>query len=168
MSSEVDALFRLLSAAPPRSAEIVKRVALAGLDFPAIAALYGVDLPRAQVLVFRAFLDVESGGSARVPDEREAAQVEIMLGPTLEAPGEGAQARRLWDRLTGHRVELKARLEQSAAAFAASPDRQRDEWLRWAAIVLVLVLSAFFWVREQNKPLPPPQKRPTVAPVTPP
>ena len=66
--SEVDALFRLLTDALPRSAEVVKRVTLAGMDFPQLATLYGVDVPRAQILVFRSFLDVLS---LRVPDSRE-------------------------------------------------------------------------------------------------
>lgn len=170
--SEVDALFRLLTDAPPRSAEIVKRVALAGMGFPEVGKLYGVDVPRAQVLVFRALLDVMSGGTARVPDVREEAEVLAMVGPSPSplpaSQGEGFQVRKLWDQLTLHREALKVRLDQSAAAFAASPDRIRDEWLRRIAIVVVIALTAFFYWREQHKPRPPPQKRPIVAPVTPP
>lgn len=165
--SEVDALFRLLTAAPPRSAEIVKRVALAGMDFSQVAQLYGVDVPRAQVLVFRALLDVASGGTARIPDGREGSEVQSMVGPPA-SQGEGLEARRLWDQLTRHRDELQVRLQQSAAAFAASPDRVRDEWLRRLAIVVVIALTAFFYWREQHQPHPPPQKRPIVAPLTPP
>ena len=161
--SEVDALFRLLTAAPPRSAEIARRVALRGMDFPAIAKLYGVDEPRAHVLVFRALLDVATGGTGRVPDGREAAEVAAMVKGSGTI-GEGAEVRRLWDRLAQQRDELTLMLEKSAAEFAASPDRQRDEWLRKLAIVVVLVLTAFFYWREQNKARPPPQKRPTVAP----
>ena len=166
--SEVDALFRLLTAAPPRSAEIVKRLTLAQTPLPELAALYGVDLPRMQVLAFRALLDVLSGGSARVPDAREPAELEVLLGERQAAQGEGADVRRLWNQLTAHRVELEAQLTKAAAAFEASPDRSRDEWLRKAAIVIVLALTAFFYFREANKPHPPPQKRPTTtAPFTP-
>ena len=166
--SEVDALFRLLTAAPPRAAEIVKRLTLAKKPFPELAALYGVDLPRMQVLAFRAFLDVLSGGSVRVPDERERGEVEVMLGERQAAHGEGADVLRLWNQLTAHRVALEAQLTKAAAAFEASPDRVRDEWLRRAAIVIVLALTAFFYFREANKPHPPPQKRPTIsAPFTP-
>ena len=163
--SEADALFRLLAAAPPRSAEIARRVALQGMDFPAISKLYGVDEARAQVLVFRALLDVATGGAGRVPDAREAAEVATMIAPA-SATGEGAQARRLMDRLAQHREVLQVMLEKSATDFAASPDRQRDERLRRFAIAVVLALTAFFYWREQNKPHPPPQKRPTVAPQT--
>ena len=163
--SEADALFRLLAAAPPRSAEIAKRVALRGMGLPAIATLYGVDEARAQVLVFRALLDVATGGNGRVPDGREATEVAAMvLGSGSSA--EGAEVRSLWDRLAQERVALTVMLEKSAVEFAASPDRQRDEWLRRLAIVVVLALTAFFYWREQHKPLPPPQKRPTVAPQT--
>lgn len=159
--SEVDALFRLLAAAPPRSAEIVKRVTLGGLELDALAKLYGVDVPHAQVLVFRAFLDVGSGGKARVPDSREPAEVSAMIS-AASGEGEGAQARRLWERLSQNRDELKAKLEKAAADYAASPDRDRDEWLRRAAIVLVLALTAFFYWREKTKPLPLHQKRPII------
>ncbi len=159
--SEVDALFRLLTAAPPRSAELVKRVALAQTPFPELATLYRLDLPQLERLVFRAFLDVLSGGTARVPDEREPAEIEVMLDRRTAPAGEGAEVRNLWDRLSDHRLTLEARQIQAAAAFEASPDRARDEWLRRIAIVLVLALTAFFYLQEKNKPRPPPQRRPT-------
>lgn len=160
--SEVDALFRLLVDAPPRSAELVKRVALGGMDLEALAKLYGVDVPHAQVMLFRAFLDVSSGGKARVPDSREPAEVSAMIAST-PGEGEGAQARRLWSAMSQHRDELRAKLEKAAADYAASPDRDRDEWLRRAAIVLVLALTAFFYWREKTKPLPMHQKRPIIS-----
>ena len=158
--SEVDALFRLLTDAPPRSAEVVKRVALAEMDFPQLATLYGIDVPRAQILVFRSLLDVVSGGSLRVPDTREQVEVEAMVNGSSSA--EGAQARKLWDRLAENRQALEEKLKQSAAEFAASPGRGRDEWLRRAAILLVLALTAFFYWQEQTRPRPPLQKRPIV------
>ncbi len=166
--SDVDALFRLLTAAPPRSAEIVKRVALSQKSFPELAALYGLDVPRMQRLAFRSFLDVLSGGTARVPDEREATETEVMLGERQAAQGEGAELRRLWQSLTANRAELEAQLTRAAAAFEASPDRVRDERLRWVAIAVVLALTAYFYFQQANKPHPPPQKRPTTtAPFTP-
>lgn len=159
--SEVDALFRLLNDAPPRSAMIVKRFIFGGNDLDALAKLYGLDVPHAQVMLFRAFLDVHSGGKARIPDSREAAEVSAMIASS--GSGEGAQARRLWDSMSQHRDELKVKLEKAAAEYAASPDRDRDEWLRRAAIVLVLALTAFFYYREKTKPLPPHQKRPVLS-----
>ena len=74
--------------------------------------------------------------------------------------------RQLWERLSRNRDELRAMLEKSAAEYAASPDRDRDEWFRRAAIVLVLALTAYFYWREETKPHPALQKRPIIQPVT--
>ena len=150
--SQVDALFRLLTEAPPRSAEIVRRVALDGLALEQVAQLFNVGLPEAEVLVFRALVDVRSGGSERVRDGAER---------------DGVRERELLELLKAHRAPLQARLAEAAQAYAASPDRNRDEWLRRLAIVVVLALTAFFYWREQHKPRPPPEKRPTVQPASP-
>lgn len=162
--SEVDALFRLLADAPTRSAEIVKRVALTGTDLPALAKLHGIDLPRAQLLLFRSLMDVASGGTVRVPDAREQAEVDAMQ-TSSPGDGEGARARKLWDQLVEHREALTQKLDKAAAAYAASPDRDRDEWVRRLAIALVLALTAYFYWRDQTKPLPPHQKRPIIVPT---
>lgn len=160
--SEASALFRLLSHAPPRSAEVVKRVTLEGLPLAELAALYGVDGPRAEVLVFRAFLDVHSGGTAVLPDAEEATEVRAFFSGA--GGGTAPPLRALRGQLEANREALRALLEQAAAEWERSPARGREEWLRRLAIVLVLALSAFFYWREQHKPRPPPERRPTVAP----
>lgn len=66
--------------------------------------------------------------------------------------------------LVEHRTELIRRLDAAAIEWAKSPDRQRDERLRQLAIVVVLALTAFFYWREANKPLPPPHPRPVARP----
>ncbi len=55
------------------------------------------------------------------------------------------------DALQAHRAQLLQRLDAAARAWATSPDRVRDERLRWLAIALVLALSAFFyWQQSQS------------------
>ncbi|HEY0883190.1 MAG TPA: hypothetical protein VGD87_16760 [Archangium sp.] len=159
--SDVDALFRLLQAAPPRSAEIVKRLGLQGASLETIATLFGVDVPRAKVLAFRALLDVQSGGSQRLSDSDEARAIEQTFG------GPGSSQAELIAQLQRNRVELEARLERAAQEYAASPDRKREDWLRYAAIVLVIALSAFFYWREQQKPKTRWEKRPVSGPQSP-
>lgn len=160
--SEVDALFRMLDAAPPRSAEIVKRVALAQMGWAQFASLYGVDEARAKVIVFRAFVDVMSGGSVRFSDEQEPFEVEAMLSASVAKlhPAGGAAVRQLWDRYAEHRVELQKRLEQQAADFAASPDRVKEERWRYIAIVLIIALASYFYWREKQRQ---PESRPAPA-----
>jgi hypothetical protein len=151
--SDVDELFQLLSAAPPRSLELVRRFALEGMPLEMLAGLYDVSPDEAKVLVFRALLDVESGGTRRVSDADEPGALQAMDASPLLA------------RLRGNREELLLRLREAAVAFANSPDRARDEWLRRIAIVLVLALTAFFYWRDENKPRPPPERRPSTPAV---
>lgn len=166
--SEVDALLRTLLAAPPRSASLVKQVALARRPLSSVAERFGVDEARAKVLVLRATIEVMTGRPCTVPDEREPLEVEALWGEGAAGAREGAEAKAFLARLGRNAEELTAALAKAEAAFEASPDRRRDELVRYALIVLVLVLTAFFYWREQNKPRPPPQKRPILAPQAPP
>lgn len=158
--SEVDALFRLLTHAPPRAVAIVRHAALEGQD---LGALYDVGPAEARVLLLRALVAVKSAGELHLDAAAEAP----LLDELFAEPRRGEYGA-LFTALGAHREALLARLDQAAAEFAASPDRARDEWVRRLAIVIVLALTAFFWHREQNKPRPPPEKRPTVVPGRPP
>lgn len=71
------------------------------------------------------------------------------------------------ESLTEHRVDLLTRLDAAAVEYAKSPDRIREERLRQLAIVVVLVLSAFFYWREANKPKTVLKPRPTVPTAAP-
>lgn len=71
------------------------------------------------------------------------------------------------DALAAHRDVLRSKLDEAADAWAKSPDRVRDERLRQLAIVVVLALTAFFYWREANKPLPPSRPRPMYPATTP-
>ncbi len=126
--AQLDALFRTLVDAPPRSLQIVRRALLEGLSTEHLASLYGITPEATLVLVDRALAD------AGLAESRSA--------------------------LVENRAELLKRLDTAAVEWAKSPDRQRDERLRQLAIVVVLALTAFFYWREANKPLPPPHPRP--------
>jgi hypothetical protein len=159
--SEVDALFRLLQAAPPRAAEIAKRLGLQGTSLEQLGALFGVDLPRARILAFRALTDVQSGGTVRVPDAEEAALVERTFGEG------GTPQHQLLLQLQRNREALEQRLQRAAAEFEQSPDRKREELFRYLAIALVIALSAFFYWKEQQKPKTRWEKRPITTPQSP-
>lgn len=166
--SEVDELLRTLLAAPPRSASIVKQVALARRPLGNVAHQFGVDEARAKVLVFRATVEVMTGRACTVPDAREALEVAALFADGHEGAREGAEAKAFLARLERNAPQLTAALAKAAAEFEASPDRRRDERVRYALIALVLALTAFFYWREQTRPKPPPQKRPLLAPQAPP
>lgn len=164
--SEVDALVRKLTAAPPRSAEIVKRYALRDVSPAALGPLFEVEEPQARRLLLRALLDVSSGGTLAVSDADEATLLPQVLDAAPVVTPLAQELVVLVAKLRANSDEVTEALRKAAEAFEASPDRVRDEWLRRAAIVLVLALTAFFYWRDQNKPRPPPEKRPTVAPAS--
>lgn len=58
------------------------------------------------------------------------------------------------DALHDHRVELLLKLDAAAKAWAASPDRVRDERLRQLAIVIVIALTAFFYWQQSHTASP--------------
>lgn len=164
--SEVDALFRLLSAAPPRSAEVVKRHTLGKASVEQLAALYAVTPEQAKRVLLRALLDVESGGTTRVADADEPALADAVLGPVAPPEPLAQKLRALIAALNAHADALRAALDEAAVAFEKSPDRTRDDWLRRLAIVVVLALTAYFYWREANKPKEW-QRRPLLQPSSP-
>jgi hypothetical protein len=150
--SEVDALFRLLSDAPPRSAQIVKRYALAGASLETLARSFAISPAKVGTLVARALMDVESGGSLKVADAEEVAVVAALFS---EEPARHPLAGRLHQlvrRLQASAEPLRQRLDEEARAFEESPDRARDEWLRRLAIAVIIALAAYFYWREASKP----------------
>ncbi|MFO0593959.1 MAG: hypothetical protein U0228_01610 [Myxococcaceae bacterium] len=159
--SELDTLLRLLDGAPPRSAQLVRRDAVEGKSLEELARLYQVDLAQLKVLLFRAWLDVQSGGTARVADADEPAQIAGLLDPA--APPSDLRALR--ERFTLHAPEVQKAIDAAVDAFEKSPDRKTDEWVRRAAIVIVIALSAYFYWREATKPRPPNEKRPLLVPA---
>lgn len=151
--SEVETLFKLMVAAPPRAAAIVRRVAIDGVTLEALAKEFAVTPEQARVLLYRATREVQGLGPATAVEEAEA----VVLGRPIV----------LLEQLRTWKDELATRLDQAAEDFARSPDRGRDEWLRKLALAVVIALTAYFWQREQNKPRPPPEPRPTVRPTSP-
>lgn len=157
---DVPAMLQLLEAAPPRSAQLVRRAVLEGLPLEALAALYGVPTPQARVLLFRALLEVRGGPGEVLEEAEEAQEVAAYFGGG-EAP-RARSLRALTAAMGSAREALLAALARRAAEHEASPDRVREQWLRRAAIVAILALSAWFYWQERHRPLPPPEKRPVL------
>ena len=52
--------------------------------------------------------------------------------------------------LTLHREEVHRLVREAERAAAASPARAREGWLRRIAVVLIIAVSLFVWLRERN------------------
>lgn len=154
--ADVDALFRTLKTAPPRAAEIVTLVALDGVSLSELAARFGIDEVQARRLVARSIHALEAPRGPQLSDDGELALADALFAPA--APGSTGRA--TLDALRAHRAALRERLDQAARAWQESPDRRRDEWVRYVLIALVIALSAYFYVREKHQP-PRLEPRPT-------
>lgn len=166
------ALHDALQRTPPRSAEVLSRVALDGWTVPTLAERYGVPAASASVLLLRSLRDFDAAANraptpARpLPDADEAVQAEALAralegGATSDAVRPLAEALRA---LATHREGVKRRLAEAERLAAESPARRRETWLRRIAIVVVLALSAWFYWREQHEPPPAPRPRPALPP----
>ena len=169
---EVAALHEVLLRTPPRSAEVLSRVAFDGWTVPTLAERYGIELASARRLLLRAVRDFDAAARhARTPapplaDDAEQAQAEA-LAASLEGQPPPETVRPLADALaalTRHRDEVKRRLSEAELIAASSPARRWEHWLRRLAILAVLALSAWFYWREQHQPPPAPLPRPALPP----
>jgi hypothetical protein len=173
---DVEPLFAALTRLPPRSLQVLLARFVAasagaepGRDAAGFARFYGVQLPAAEVLLWRAAVDFEALLAHRplpaprpFPDEQAAAR---QLAQALEddastsAPELASLARAL-RALSAHAPAIRERLTAAERAELESPAFVRETWMRRAAIVIVLVLSgwAYFkadlvrWWRQQTLP----------------
>ena len=138
--SEADALFRVLTAAPPRSREIVVTHAIDGVPLDALATRFGLELPALRRLVARSLHALHAPRGPQLSDADEQVLADALeRDATLEA-------------LRRNKTEVRAKLNAAAEAWAASPDRARDERVRYVLIAVVIALSAWFYWRENHQP----------------
>jgi hypothetical protein len=169
---EEAALHEVLLRTPPRSAEVLSRVALDGWTVSTLAERYGIELASARRLLLRAARDFDAAAHhARTPAPPLADDVEQALADALAASLDGQApseaVRPLADALAAlarHRDEVKRRLSEAELVAASSPARRRERWLNRLAIAALLALSAWLYWREQHQPPPAPPPRPALPP----
>lgn len=156
-------LLSALERMPPRSAEVVKALALGGLDRAGMAERYGISPEAADVLTWRAARDlvaaIKNTREPPLPHEVELREAKA-LADALSSRSPHPLATPLLE-IVAEREEVRAALAKAAAEAERSPARARETWLRRLAIAVLLALTAYFFWREQTKPLPPPEPRPT-------
>lgn len=165
-------LHEVLQRTPPRSAEVLSRIALDEWTLATLAERYGIEPSSARRLLLRAARDFDAAARhAATPappmaDTEEHAQADA-LAQSLEGTSVPDAVRPLAELLTGlarHREALKRRIAEAERLAAASPARQREVWLRRIAILIVLALSAWFYWRDQQPPPTPALPRPALPP----
>lgn len=127
-------LHRALAKTPPRSAQVLSHRLIDDRSREDCAKLYGLTLAQWDVLFARSVNDFERA-----------------LGRAPTAPD------RLGDLLTKeltavhtHREELKRLADQALRDFEASPSYTIEIWARRIAIVIIVALSIYFWMRPKE------------------
>jgi hypothetical protein len=141
-----------LRAISPRSAQALVLRLVEGTPREACAAAYGIRPESWDVKLNRALAEY----CARPPLEalpyaQEAADAQA-LGAALEtgSPPGDARLAHLWraaQPLQENGAAVRRALDAAAAADESSPARRREEWLRKAAILAIVALTAFFYLR---------------------
>ncbi len=154
-------LQRALAQMPSRSAQTLVLSCIEGRSPAECAALYGVDLPQWEILFFEAaralVADVKPLPDADRRRLATALQEQLRFDPSLVtlAPAAAIHA------LITHREEVHQLTVEAERAAAASPARAREGWLRRVAVVVIVAVSFFVWLRERNKaPEPTPSHNP--------
>lgn len=152
-------LQRALAQMNPRQAQTLIFRCIDARPVDACAALYGVGIPQWEILFFeaaRAFV----GQTQPLPDSQRVALAQRLQQPVADpalAPLTAALA-----ALTTHREEVQRLIVDTERAEAASPARAREAWLRRLAVVAIIAVSLFVWMREREKP---PAPSPTQFPL---
>ena len=130
------ALLERLLALHPRDLHVLRHVAFEGGSVTSLAAKYGLSEAAAQTLLSRALRSLQGLPLAPDAEERPA--------EFLAADGQLAALR-------DNQVALEAGLKQAELTAAQTPFRRHERVLRWIAIIVIVALSAYFWLQDRER-----------------
>jgi hypothetical protein len=160
---DVDGLLAALNRLHPRALQVLLARFVAqtdsgpGRDRARFATFYGVELPAADLLLFRAAREFEAALDGVPPspprdfDDEQRASAELVAALESPTPPMSQRLGRLVDALralTTHAATIRDRLSAAERAELESPEYARETWLRRIAIVLVLALSGWFYLKD--------------------
>jgi hypothetical protein len=157
-------LQRALSAMPPRAAQTLMFRCLEMQTAEECAALYGIGLPQWNILFLEAARALTGESSLLGDAERRALadelyrQCELLLTPGAPEPATLDPRIVRLAALVHHREEVRRLIVEAERTAAQSPARRREGWLRRAAVVAIIGVSLFVWMRDRDKPPEPPTR----------
>lgn len=147
---EAQRLADALHAMPPRDAKLLLRAVRAERPLEAVAAAHGVDVRGAAVLLAEALerLGAQLDGKRWRPGgwAERSAQAET-LARALTLPASTSAAPRRFRELQDALPETQAALEEALRREDEAPARRVEEWLRGLAILAILAIVAWSYVR---------------------
>jgi hypothetical protein len=164
-----EVLAQTLRALPARTSSLLSNRLLQGRSEEVCAAFYGISAEAFGVHLLRSALELAEVLGQRVRAPEGAAEEEAWArGLAAALQGEGARVGatlepvvELCRRLREAGPEVVAQLEQAEQEEARSPRRQKEEWLRRLAVLLLVALTAWlYWTRPPEEPQRPPPLAP--------
>ncbi|MFT3838119.1 MAG: hypothetical protein QM723_14125 [Myxococcaceae bacterium] len=149
-------LSQALRTIAPRPSQVLAWRFLGGHPAAESATRYGITVEAFDLLLLRsaAPLVARFGVDPKLPDDFAHEQAfATQLRQALEGGGTHPFAPVLQE-LAAHKDEVRALLDAAEAEWQRSPAAARETWLRRVAIVVVVVLSAYFYWREQEAKKP--------------
>lgn len=162
-TDEPERIRQTLEAIPPRSAHVLTLRLVEGLSRDECARLYGIRPEAFDFLLLRAAREYAAEGHARElsgappPPPRafeaealQAAALAAALDGTASAPAEVAAMAEALRGVAARAPEVRERLLAAERALEASPRHRRETWLRRLAILAIVALTAYFYVRSEE------------------
>jgi hypothetical protein len=161
--AEPAALLQALGALHSRAAQVLIFRCLEGRPPQECAALYGVDVPQWEIL----FLDAAralASDTAPLDDSIRKTLARRLQAELATPVAEPLPATKAVAALSANAQEVQRLLAEAEQRAAASPERAREGWIRRLAVVLIIGVSLFVWLRERNKPPAPTPSHNTLPP----
>ncbi len=164
-------LQRALGQMPSRAAQTLILRCLEGRSIQTCAELYGIGVSQWQILFFDAARAL-AADARPIPDPQRAVLADRLqralvslqhdeAGDALLRDPVIAPLAALLQSLVDQREEVQRLLLEAERVAASAPARVRETWLRRLAVVVIIAVSLFVWLRERNKtPAPNPSHFP--------
>jgi hypothetical protein len=137
----------------PHASHLLRTFALVAPSVGQLAALEGLGEPQAAIALLRAVRELQSALAAPLPrltDAQEQTEAP-RFAQALQQRTPSADAALALELVTLAPL-LGPALEQQRQADARSPRHRAETALRWVAIVAIVALSIWFWVRDHDHP----------------
>ncbi len=164
-SADVASTQRALATMPPRHRQVLLRRFVERRTRPEFAALYGLDEPHADLLVWKAVVSFEAALSHREPPQPIEVSREFDAAAALARALDSGQPPPTLRALVDEPDALAQVLAREEAEAETSVARTREDWLRRLAIVLIALAAGYFYWRDHYGPK---ERKPPEARVPPP
>ncbi len=143
MTPEAERLRLRLAELSPRSAQALILRLVEGRSREDCARLYGIAPEAFDVMLLRAAKEL-AGQVSTAPYQQELSEAKELAAALSNGVRTGLAAH--LEPLAEHRAEVKQRIEAAEREAERSVARRREDWIRRILVLLIIALTAYFYV----------------------